>query len=127
MDAHHETPTQTQQVRRLLQAATDHYPRLLVVEFSLRFPRPGVPPEAVLPELLSAIWRRTGDYSGYRQAAGKPAPPTLMRAMWGQGAGELRVLLMLNRDTFYHPRRDKVFPEGDIITLLHRACDDVIP
>lgn len=40
MDEYHETPEETQQLRRLLQAAVDHYPRLLVAQCSLQWPRP---------------------------------------------------------------------------------------
>lgn len=129
MDARYEPATETQQVRRLLQAAVDHYPRLLAVEFSLQFPLPVIRTdlENIIPVLLSAIASLTEVYADQRQAAGKSAPPTLLRAIWGYQGRGIQMLLMLNRDTFYHPRRDKLFPEDVIRSMLFRACDDVSP
>ncbi|MGR7121433.1 hypothetical protein ACU62C_19150 [Klebsiella aerogenes] len=129
MDARYEPATETQQVRRLLQAAVDHYPRLLAVEFSLQFPLPVIRTdlENIIPVLLSAIASLTGEYADQRQAAGKSAPPTLLRAIWGYQGRGIQMLLMLNRDTFYHPRWDKFSTEEDIRSLLFRACDEVSP
>lgn len=116
MDTKYEPAKETQRIRRLLQAAVDHYPRLLAVEFSLQFPLPVIRTdlENIIPVLLSAIASLTGEYADQRQAAGKPAPPTLLRAIWGHQDRGIQMLLMLNRDTFYHPRRDKFSSEENI-------------
>lgn len=112
-----------QRIKRVLQTAIDHYPRLAAFQFSL--PQAAVdamflkeetaryiryhPARAYTegPASLLAfqadVEHRFCDHALARIAAGNPSPPTLLCWMWETGnALPCQMLLLFNLATFHH-------------------------
>ncbi|HGM5488927.1 TPA: inovirus-type Gp2 protein [Serratia fonticola] len=99
-------------MKRTLQAAIDHYPRLIALRVTLRLPDPSTEPlDALITRFHAALLQRINTFIDSRQSA-KPAPPTQISLLWGAGAdtglpdGAIPILLLLNQDTFYSVRHD---------------------
>ncbi|HFE7489812.1 TPA: inovirus-type Gp2 protein [Salmonella enterica subsp. enterica serovar Newport] len=96
--------TEMQQVKRVVQQATDQYPRLAAFLLTL----PAVSPETV-QHFHDSVYQQVRELTISRQLSGRPVPPTVLRWIWekknvpGQA---YRHLLLMNQDTFCHPRYD---------------------
>lgn len=89
-------------VKQFIQAAVDHYPRLVTFSFTLVLPYRETLADnwALIMRFHTEVWRRTGEYSQARQQERKNSPPTLLRWIWESlSAAECRMVLMLNLDT----------------------------
>lgn len=104
----HTTPaeahlTGVETPRRVLQQSTDQYPRLVAFLLTL----PGITPEAV-PHFHEVVYQQIRELASTRQLSGRPVPPTILRWIWMSPPGPTgRMLLLLNQDTFCHPRYDR--------------------
>ncbi|EJQ8130237.1 hypothetical protein NZM66_005116, partial [Salmonella enterica] len=88
---------------KILQQATDQYPRLAAFLLTL----PGITPEAV-QRFHNNVYQQVSELAVTRQLSGRPVPPTVLRWIWGTLPGQTgRMLLLLNQDTFCHPRYDR--------------------
>ncbi|EMJ2324396.1 hypothetical protein V7L32_004904 [Salmonella enterica] len=88
---------------KILQQATDQYPRLAAFLLTL----PGITPEAV-PHFHEVVYQQVSELAVIRQLSGRPVPPTVLRWIWGTPPGQTGMhLLLLNQDTFCHPRYDR--------------------
>ncbi|EJM4070064.1 hypothetical protein AAE115_004459 [Salmonella enterica] len=88
---------------KILQQATDQYPRLAAFLLIL----PGITPEAVL-HFHGVVYQQVSELAVIRQLSGRPVPPTVLRWIWASPPGQTgRMLLLLNQDTFCHPRYDR--------------------
>lgn len=100
------TETHTAEVetlRKVIQQATDQYPRLAAFLLTL----PGITPEAV-PHFHEVVYQQIRELASTRQLSGRPVPPTILRWIWASPPGLTgRMLLLLNQDTFCHPRYDR--------------------
>ncbi|HFG7806969.1 TPA: hypothetical protein ACIO89_002588 [Salmonella enterica subsp. enterica serovar Java] len=110
-------------LRRVLQQAIDQYPRLAAFLLML----PGVTPEAV-QHFHEVVYQQVSGLAVTRQLSGRPAPPTVLRWIWTSPPGQTgRMLLLLNQDTFCHPRYDRP-PDRcfeTMETLLRQAWETV--
>ncbi|EKG3508557.1 hypothetical protein O2268_005241 [Salmonella enterica] len=104
----HTTPTEAhltvvESLRKVLQQSTDQYPRLAAFLLTL----PGITPETV-PHFHEVVYQQVNGLAINRQLSGRPVPPTILRWIWGTPPGQTgRMLLLLNQDTFCHPRYDR--------------------
>lgn len=90
-------------LRKVLQQAIDQYPRLVAFLLTL----PGVTPEAV-QHFHDSVYQQVSGLVATRQLSGRPVPPTILRWIWASPPGQTgRMLLLLNQDTFCHPRYDR--------------------
>ncbi|EJK6212054.1 hypothetical protein MX582_004783 [Salmonella enterica] len=88
---------------KILQQATDQYPRLAAFLLTL----PGITPEAA-QHFHGVVYQQVSELAVIRQLSGRPVPPTVLRWIWASPPGQTgRVLLLLNQDTFCHPRYDR--------------------
>ncbi|AXC67000.1 inovirus Gp2 family protein [Salmonella enterica] len=101
------TETHTAEVetlRKVIQQATDQYPRLAAFLLTL----PAVSPETV-QHFHDSVYQQVRELTISRQLSGRTVPPTVLRWIWekknvpGQAC---RHLLLMNQDTFCHPRYD---------------------
>ncbi|EKC2495345.1 hypothetical protein OOO55_004476 [Salmonella enterica] len=110
-------------IRTLLQQATDQYPRLAAFLLTL----PGITPEAV-PHFHDTVYQQIRELAATRQLSGSPVQPTVLRWIWASPPGQTgRMLLLLNQDTFCHPRYDRP-PDRcfeTMETLLRQAWETV--
>ncbi|MDJ7507152.1 inovirus Gp2 family protein [Salmonella enterica] len=96
---------EVQTLRKVIQQATDQYPRLAAFLLTL----PNVTPETV-EHFHDSVYQQVRVLGISRQLSGRPVPPTVLRWIWekkndpGQAC---RHLLLLNQDTFCHPRYDR--------------------
>ncbi|WP_422528341.1 YagK/YfjJ domain-containing protein [Serratia fonticola] len=95
-------------IKRTLQAAIDHYPRLMALRATLRLPNSSTQPlDALIARFHADLSQYINAFIDSRQSAGKPAPPTQISLLWGaEGDSVFPILLMLNQDTFYSARHD---------------------
>ncbi|MCE7545741.1 inovirus-type Gp2 protein [Klebsiella michiganensis] len=108
-----------------LQQATDHYPRLAALGFTLQHANPhSQQNRAQLLRFHAETYRRTGEYIQARLSTGKPSQPTLLRWLWEErNTSACRVMLLFNLATCYHPRHDMSPAEGiQVMTSLLRAA-----
>ncbi|EAO5285266.1 inovirus-type Gp2 protein [Salmonella enterica] len=124
----HTTPTdahaaEVETLRKVLQQATDQYPRLVAFLLTL----PGITPEAI-QHFHKSVYQQVSELAVARQLSGRPVPPTVLRWIWASPPGQTgRVLLLLNQDTFCHPRYDRP-PDRcfeTMETLLRQAWEAV--
>lgn len=95
--------TGVETLRKVLQQAIDQYPRLAAFLLML----PGVTPEAV-QHFHDSVYQQVSGLAATRQLSGRPVPPTVLRWIWVSPPGPTdRMLLLLNQDTFCHPRYDR--------------------
>ncbi|HBM7348570.1 hypothetical protein [Klebsiella oxytoca] len=101
------TETHTAEVetlRKVIQQATDQYPRLAAFLLTL----PAVSPETV-QHFHDSVYQQVRELTISRQLSGRPVQPTVLRWIWekknvpGQAC---RHLLLMNLGTFCHPRYD---------------------
>lgn len=94
--------TGVETLRKVLQQSTDQYPRLVAFLLTL----PGITPETV-PHFHEVVYQQIRELASTRQLSGRPVPPTILRWIWASPPGLTgRMLLLLNQDTFCHPRYD---------------------
>ncbi|EIF5982897.1 hypothetical protein ABC356_004589 [Salmonella enterica] len=104
----HTTPTDApltgvETLRKVLLQSTDQYPRLAAFLLTL----PGITPEAV-QRFHKSIYQQVSGLAATRQLSGRPVPPTVLRWIWTSPPGPTgMMLLLLNQDTFCHPRYDR--------------------
>lgn len=124
----HTMPTEAhltggESLRKALQQATDQYPRLAAFLLTL----PGITPEAV-QHFHDSVYQQVRELAATRQMSGRPVPPTVLRWIWSSPSGQMgRHLLLLNQDTFCHPRYD-VPPDrcfDSMETLLRDAVNTI--
>ncbi|ENG1322503.1 hypothetical protein ACDT65_004475 [Salmonella enterica subsp. enterica] len=90
-------------LRKVLQQATDQYPRLVAFQLIL----PAVTQDTVL-HFHDVVYQQVSGLAATRQLSGRPVPPTVLRWIWASPPGQTgRMLLLLNQDTFCHPRYDR--------------------
>ncbi len=95
-------------IKRTLQAAIDHYPRLIALRTTIRLPNSSTQPlDTLITRFHAALLQRINTFIDSRQSAGKPAQPTQISLLWGvEGDGVVPILLLLNQDTLYSARHD---------------------
>lgn len=104
----HTTPAEAhtaevETLRKVLQQSTDQYPRLAAFLLTL----PGITPETV-QRFHKSVYQQVSDLAVTRQLSGRPVPPTVLRWVWAFPPCQTgRMLLLLNQDTFCHPRYDR--------------------
>ncbi len=122
-------------IRSVLQQATDHYPRLAALGFTVQHTnrhsceneRQG---NAQLLRFHAEAYCRIGEYSKKRIEAGKPSQPTLLRWLWGaESASTCRMMMLSNLGVCSHPRHDSSAMDGiqEVISLLVAAWREVEP
>ncbi|ELE9461119.1 hypothetical protein RBV54_004860 [Salmonella enterica] len=88
---------------KIFQQATDQYPRLAAFLLTLS----GITPEAA-QHFHDVVYQQVSELAVIRQLGGRPVPPTVLRWIWASPPGQTgRMLLLLNQDTFCHPRYDR--------------------
>ncbi|EBK1959667.1 inovirus Gp2 family protein [Salmonella enterica subsp. enterica serovar Newport] len=104
----HTTPaeahlTGVENIRKVLQQATDQYPRLAA--FLLTLP---VVTQDTVQHFHDVVYQQIRELVINRQLSGRPVQPTILRWIWASPLGQTgRMLLLLNQDTFCHPRYDR--------------------
>ncbi|EKI3327279.1 hypothetical protein PEH87_005297 [Salmonella enterica] len=104
----HTTPAEAhligeENIRKVLQQATDQYPRLAAFLLTL----PAVTQDTV-QHFHKSVYQQVSELAVARQLSGRPVPPTVLRWIWASPPGQTgRMLLLLNQDTFCHPRYDR--------------------
>lgn len=104
----HTTPaeahlTGVENIRKVLQQATDQYPRLAA--FLLTLP---VVTQDTVQHFHDVVYQQIRELVINRQLSGRPVQPTILRWIWASPPGQTgRMLLLLNQDTFCHPRYDR--------------------
>ncbi|MDQ9127405.1 inovirus-type Gp2 protein [Serratia fonticola] len=95
-------------IKRTLQAAIDHYPRLIALRVTLRLLNSSTQPlDTLIARFHTTLRQCINVFIDSRQSAGKPTPPTQISLLWGvEGDGVVPILLLLNQDTFYSARHD---------------------
>ncbi|HHQ8364284.1 TPA: hypothetical protein ACSUN1_000581 [Salmonella enterica subsp. diarizonae] len=87
-------------IRTVLQQAIDQYPRLAA--FLLTLPAPE-------RHFHDVVYQQVREMAISRRLSGRPVPPTVLRWMWekkNDPGQSCRHLLLMNQDTFCHPRYD---------------------
>lgn len=122
-------------IRRVLQQATDHYPRLSALGFTLQYAnchscdneQQG---NAQLLRFYAEAYCRIGEYSKIRIEAGKPSQPTLLRWLWeAESTSTCRMMMLFNLGVCSHPRYDSSARDGiqEVMSLLATAWREVEP
>lgn len=107
-------------LRKVIQQAADQYPRLAAFLLTL----PGITPEAV-QHFHEVVYQQVSGLAATRQMSGRPVPPTVLRWIWSSPPGQTgRMLLLLNQDTFCHPRYDK--PPGRYFETMESLLRDAV-
>lgn len=122
-------------IRRVLQQATDHYPRLAALEFILQYANCHScdnlrQDNAQLLRFHAEAYCRIGDYSKIRIEAGKPSQPTLLRWLWeAESTLSCRMMMLFNLGVCSHPRYDSSASDGiqEVMSLLAAAWREVEP
>ncbi|EIW9476989.1 hypothetical protein [Klebsiella aerogenes] len=120
-------------IRRVLQQATDHYPRLIALGFTLHYGnchscdnvQQG---NARLLRFHAEAYCRIGDYSKIRIEAGKPSQPTLLRWLWeAESTLSCRMMMLFNFGVCSLPRYDSSSSYGiqEVMSLLVAAWREV--
>ncbi|ANZ89368.1 MULTISPECIES: hypothetical protein [Enterobacterales] len=122
-------------IRSVLQQATDHYPRLAALGFTVQHTnrhsceneRQG---NAQLLRFHAEAYCRIGEYSKKRIEAGKPSQPTLLRWLWEEKCtSTCRMMMLFNLAICSHPRHDSSATDGiqEVMSLLVAAWREVEP
>lgn len=123
--------TEIQQVKRVLQQAVDQYPRL--TGFLITLPHRD---QNTVQLFQNTVYQLLNDLVVTRQMSGKQVSPTILRWIWEAPSVQVcRGLLLMNQDTFCHPRHD-IF--GDCIETIealireawraiYRSLPDIMP
>ncbi|HBT4670365.1 TPA: inovirus Gp2 family protein [Klebsiella pneumoniae] len=122
-------------IRRVLQQATDHYPRLSALGFTLQYAncyscdneQQG---NAQLLRFHAEAYCRIGDYSKIRIEAGKPSQPTVLRWLWeAESISTCRMMMLFNQAVCSLPRHDSSAMDGiqEVMSLLVAAWREVEP
>lgn len=122
-------------IRSVLQQATDHYPRLAALGFTVQhsntYARDNVRQDsAQLLRFHAEAYCRIGEYSKMRIEAGKPSQPTLLRWLWeADSTSTSRMMLLFNQAVCSHPRHDSSVTDGmqEVMSLLAAAWREVEP
>ncbi|MCE0814109.1 hypothetical protein [Buttiauxella sp. S04-F03] len=122
-------------IRTTLQQATDDYPRLAALGFTLQHANshPGGDMQQNRAQLLrfhAETYCRIGEYAKARTNSGKLSPPTLLRWLWEEKhTSTCRMIMLFNLGVCCSLRHD-VSPDEEIqamISLLMAAWRDVEP
>lgn len=122
-------------IRSVLRQATDHYPRLAALGFTVQHTnrhsceneRQG---NAQLLRFHAEAYCRIGEYSKKRIEAGKPSQPTLLRWLWEEKCtSTCRMMMLFNLAICSHPRHDSSATDGiqEVMSLLVAAWREVEP
>ncbi len=122
-------------IRRVLQQATDHHPRLVALGFTLQYGncyscdnvQQG---KALLLRFHAEVYCRIGNYSKIRIEAGKPSQPTLLRWLWeAESTSTCRMMMLFNFGVCSLPRYDSSASYGiqEVMSLLVAAWREVEP
>ncbi|EOF5505871.1 hypothetical protein ACK1TF_003833 [Salmonella enterica] len=113
-------PAEVETLRKVLQQSTDQYPRLAVFLLTL----PGVTPETV-QHFHDTVYQQVSGLTVIRQLSGRPVPSTVLRWIWASPPGQTgRMLLLMNQDTFCHPRYDR--PPDRCFETMETLLRDVV-
>lgn len=120
-------------IRRVLQQATDHYPRLIALGFTLHYGNCHScdnvqQSNAQLLRFHAEAYCRIGDYSKIRIEAGKPSQPTLLRWLWeAESTLSCRMMMLFNFGVCSLPRYDSSASYGiqEVMSLLVAAWREV--
>lgn len=105
-------------IRRVLQQATDHYPRLSALGFTLQYANchscdNEQHDRAQLLRFHAETYCRISDYSKKRIEVGKSSQPTLLRWLWeDQNTPTCLMMLLFNLAICTHPRHDSSSDDG---------------
>ncbi|EDA1463683.1 inovirus-type Gp2 protein [Salmonella enterica] len=114
-------------LRRFVQQAVDHWPRLLVIHFTLHSGTENIPKQQI-NAFYEAVYHRIHDHTIPRCNVGQPSPPVLLRWLWEkQGGAAVRCLLMMNQNLFCHACYERRSGEGyaQLADLLRSAWGTV--
>ncbi|KEY57321.1 inovirus-type Gp2 protein [Serratia sp. DD3] len=116
-------------IKRTLQAAINHYPRLIALRVTLRLLAVSTQPlDALITRFQAVLLQLLNVFIDSRQSAGKPAPPTQISLLWGIEGDSVIPILLLNQDTFYSVRHDpSLQTQIDAVNaLISKAWSSVI-
>lgn len=121
-------------IRSVLRQATDHYPRLAALGFTVQhstYARNNVRQDsAKLLHYHTEAYCKIGEYSKMRIEAGKPSQPTLLRWLWEvESTSTCRMMMLFNLGVCSHPRHDFSATDGiqEVMSLLVAAWREVEP
>ncbi|HBQ7202776.1 hypothetical protein PO475_24835 [Klebsiella pneumoniae] len=122
-------------IRRVLQQATDHFPRLAALGFTLQYANchscdNEQQSNAQLLRFHAEAYCRIGEYSKRRIEAGKPSQPALLRWLWeAESISTCRMMMLFNLGVCSHPRYDSSAWDGihEVMSLLVAAWREVEP
>ncbi|MCD2457980.1 hypothetical protein ACHHZ9_07785 [Enterobacter cloacae complex sp. 2024EL-00232] len=120
-------------IRSVLQQATDHYPRLAALGFTVQqgntcFCDNVRHDSAQLMRFHAETYCRISDYSKKRIESGKPSQPTLLRWLWEEKCtSACRMMMLFNLAICSHPRHDSSAMDGiqEVMSLLVAAWREV--
>lgn len=140
-----EALTDAQRMNRVLRAASDHYPRMVALQFGLQQSGTDFSPVETAPGLRQSsvsaeervqifqteVRHHFNLHLQTRMAAGKLSPPTLLRWIWERnGALPCRMMLLFNLSTCHHPRQETATCEAAlnaVASLLRETWHDTCP
>jgi len=122
-------------IRSVLQQATDHYPRLAALGFTVQegntcFRDKVRHDSAQLLRFHAETYCRINDYSKKRIEVGKSSQPTLLRWLWEeQNTPTCRMMLLFNLAICSHPRHESSVTDEmqEVMSLLAAAWREVEP
>ena len=121
--------------RSVLRQATDHYPRLAALGFTLQqinnYSCDNIRQDnAQMLRFHAEAYCRIGEYSKMRIEMCKPSQPTLLRWLWETGSTPTcRMMMLFNLGVCSHPRHDSSATDGiqEVMSLLVAAWSEVEP
>ena len=122
-------------IRSVLQQATDHYPRLAALGFTVQQGNTCScdnvrRDSAQLLRFHAETYCRISDYSKKHIEAGKPSQPTLLRWLWEEKCtSACRMMMLFNLAICSHPRHESSAMDGiqEVMSLLVAAWREVEP
>lgn len=122
-------------IRRVLQQATDHYPRLVALGFTVQQGNTNScdnvrHDRAQLLRFHAETYCRISDYSKKRIEVGKSSQPTLLRWLWeAESTSTCRMMMLFNLGVCSLPRYDSSASDEiqEVMSLLAVAWREVEP
>ncbi|MCZ5661704.1 hypothetical protein O5623_24835 [Escherichia coli] len=92
------------EIRRFIQQAVDHWPRLLAVHFTLHSAEGNINGQQI-HAFCTSFYRQVHERITERNHTASPAPPVVLRWLREQhGGATMRCLLLLSQTSICHPR-----------------------
>mgnify|MGYP000000523172 FL=1 len=110
-------------IRRFIQHAVDHWPRLLAVHFILHSTEGNIYGQQI-HAFCTAFYRQVQEHITERNHTASPAPPVVLRWLREQhGGATIRCLLLLSQASICHLRVSATVDEecSQVVDLLQQA------